>query len=133
MRLSKRLVQASWWEGLVPAHWWVELGLAPWGAGPRQGVCFAGSCLLRKALSSLSADGSGCVPTLLVVWPEACQLWSLPAVEWGQVLMREWHPPGGLMPMSTPQNYHRQCLCPHSEPQLPPPPHLRRRPSSTIK
>ena len=27
MRLSKRLLQASWWEGLVPAHWWVELGL----------------------------------------------------------------------------------------------------------
>ena len=24
---AKRLVQASWWEGLEPAHWWVELGL----------------------------------------------------------------------------------------------------------
>ena len=29
MRLSKKLVQASWWEGLVSAHLWVELGLVP--------------------------------------------------------------------------------------------------------
>ena len=29
MKLSKRLVQASWWEGVVPAHWWLELGLVP--------------------------------------------------------------------------------------------------------
>ena len=29
MRLFKRLVQASWWGGLVPAHGWVELGLVP--------------------------------------------------------------------------------------------------------
>ena len=26
---SKRLVQASWWEGLVSTHCWVELGLVP--------------------------------------------------------------------------------------------------------
>ena len=29
MRLSKRLVQASLCEGLVPVHWGVELGLVP--------------------------------------------------------------------------------------------------------
>ena len=29
MRLSKQLLQASWYEGLVPAHWWVELLLVP--------------------------------------------------------------------------------------------------------
>ena len=27
MRLVQGLVQASWWEGLMPTHWWVELGL----------------------------------------------------------------------------------------------------------
>ena len=34
--------------------------------------------------------------------------------------MENWWPPGGLTPVSTAQNYHHQCLCPHSEPQLPP-------------
>ena len=59
MRLSKRIVQVSWWEDLVPDHWWVELGLVP----P------VGRAMLRKVLSSLSADRWGCVPALLVVWP----------------------------------------------------------------
>ena len=60
MRLSKRLVQAFWWERLVPAHWWVELGLVP----------LVGRAMLRKTLSSLSADGWGCAATLLFVWPD---------------------------------------------------------------
>ena len=79
------------------------------------------SCGLRKTLSSLSADGWGCVPALFIVSPEASKHWSLQAVGWGQVLVRKWWPPGELMPMSTPQNYCCQCLCPCSEPQLPPP------------
>ena len=29
MQLFKRLVQACWWEGLVPPDWWVELGFVP--------------------------------------------------------------------------------------------------------
>lgn len=33
--------------------------------------------------------------------------------------MAAWQPPGDFMPMSTPQNYHYQCLCPHSEPAVP--------------
>ena len=46
-----------------------------------------GGCGLRKSLGSLSADGWGCVPALLVVWPEASQHWSLQAVGWGQALV----------------------------------------------
>ena len=70
MRLSKRLVHASWWKGL--AHWWVELGL----------ILLVGRTVLRKMLSSLSADGWGCLLALLVVWPEVSQHWSLQAFGW---------------------------------------------------
>ena len=35
---------------------------------------------LSKTLISLSADGWGWVPSLLVVWPEATQHWSLPGL-----------------------------------------------------
>ena len=94
--------------------------LSLWWAGPRQGVCLAGSCGLRKNSGSLFADGWGCVSALLVVWPETSQHWSLQDVAWGQVLVRKWRPPGGLTPSSTLQNYCHQCFCPHSEPQLPP-------------
>ena len=67
MRLSKRLMQASRWEGLVSAHWRVEVGLAP----------LVGRAMLRKTLSSLSVNGWSCVPTLLVVCPETSQHWIL--------------------------------------------------------
>ena len=119
MRLSQRLVQVSWWERLVPAHWWVELGMPLWWPGPCQGVSLVGSYMLRKTLSSLAADGWGCVPALLGVWTEESQHWSLQPVGWGQVLVRKWWPPQGLTPMSTPQNYPCQCPCPYSEPQPP--------------
>lgn len=39
------------------------------------------------SLGSLSTDGWGCVPLLLVVLPEASQNWSLQAVGWGRVLV----------------------------------------------
>ena len=87
-----------------------------WWAGPCQEVYLAGSCVLRKTLSSLCVDGWGCVPTPLVVWPEVSQHRSLQAVGWGQVLVRKWQAPRELMPMRTSQNYHCQCLCPCSEP-----------------
>ena len=35
---------------------------------------------LSKTLIRLTADGWGWVPTLLVVWPEATQHWSLPGL-----------------------------------------------------
>ena len=87
VRLSKRLVPASWLEGLVPAHWWVKLGLVSlMGRAQSMGV-FRGSCVFRITLGRLSADGWGCLPTLLVVVPEASQPWSqhwsLQAVAWG--------------------------------------------------
>ena len=41
-----------------------------WWAGLCQGMCLAEKTLFIKILSSLSADGRGCVSTLLVVWPE---------------------------------------------------------------
>ena len=36
-----------------------------------------GGCGLRKTIGSLSADGWGCVPTQLVVWPEMSQHYCL--------------------------------------------------------
>jgi len=92
--------------GLVPAYWWVELGLVPLvGRAISEGVFISGSCLFRTTLSRLSADGWGCVPTLLVVWPEKSQHWSLQVVGWGRVLVRKWQPPRGLMPISTCQTH----------------------------
>ena len=80
MRLSKRLVQASWWEGLVPVSWWVVLGL----------VHLVVRAMLRKTLRDLSADGWGCVFILFVVWCEVSQKWSLQAVLWGLVSLPKW-------------------------------------------
>ena len=73
-------VQAFWLKGLVPAYCCVEPGLVPLvGRAVSRGVFRAG-CELSKALGSLCVDGWGCVRTLLVVWPEASQLWSLQAI-----------------------------------------------------
>ena len=41
--------------------------------------CCSGAAELSKTLILLSADGWGWVPSLLVVWPEATQHWSLPS------------------------------------------------------
>ena len=38
---------------------------------------------LSKILILLSANGWGCVPSLLVVWPEMTQHWNLQVVYWG--------------------------------------------------
>ena len=73
---SLEAAQASWWEGLMPAPWWVELDPGPLvGRAMDRGVS-RGSCGLRNSLGSLCADGWGCVPACLVVWPEASQHWS---------------------------------------------------------
>ena len=78
------------------------------------------SCLLlwwaelSKTLICLSADGRGWVPSLLVVWPEVTQHWSLP----GSLVGLMWTL-GGLTPRSTSQNFCCQCPCPHGEPQPP--------------
>ena len=54
-----------------------------WWVGLCQRVCLVGNCGLRKTSGFLAAAGWGCVPSLLVVWPEASQHWSLQAVGWG--------------------------------------------------
>ena len=86
-------MQASWWGGLVPVHWWAELF---------QGVSLAGSYGFMKTLGSLSADGWCHVLTLLVVWSEVSQSWSLQVAQYSQNLVRKWQVPRGLTQMSTP-------------------------------
>ena len=51
------------------AWWWEKLGLA-----------LVSRTLLSKALIQFSADECGCVPFLLVIWPEATQPWGLRAL-----------------------------------------------------
>ena len=68
-------------EDLWPALCWVELSLFPLMGRAASGDVFWGICELNTTLGSLSTDGWGCVPVLLVVWCEvfstgACrQLW----------------------------------------------------------
>ena len=56
------------------------------GTGSCLLVCGAGSytsggrAVLGKTLGGLSPDGLGCVPALLVVWPEVSQHWTLQTV-----------------------------------------------------
>ena len=69
----------------MPAHWWMELGLGPLVGRTMLRDVSRGGCGLRKSLGSLSADGWGCIPILLVVWPEASQHWSLQTIGCGQV------------------------------------------------
>lgn len=98
-------------EGLVPAHWWVELSLVPLVDRAMSRSMSRGSCGLRKSLGSLSSDGWGCVPTLLVVLPEASYYWTLQVVGWGQVLVLMTQarclPPQNSC-RSTLQNLHNQ-------------------------
>ena len=95
----------------------VDLGLVSLvGRAMSMGV-FRGVCELSITLGSLSPDGWGCVPTLLVVWPKTSQHWSLKAVVWGQVSVPKWWPPGDITPINIPRDLHHQCPCSHSEPQ----------------
>ena len=53
----------------MPVFWWVRLDLVfLMGRTASSGV-FWGVCELIMILGSLSANGWGCVPVLLVVWP----------------------------------------------------------------
>ena len=102
VRLVQGLVQAFWWEELVPAHWWVDLCHVPLvGRAMSRGV-FIGGSWLRTTLDSLSPEGWDCVPTLFIVWPEASQDWILQAVGWGRSSVPKWRPPGELTPKSFP-------------------------------
>ena len=90
------------------------------GAGSCPSSVFGGVCELRMTLGSLSFDGRGCVPTLLIVWPEVSLHWSLQAVGWGQVSVPKWWPLVELTSMTIPWGLCHHCPCPHSEPQLTP-------------
>ena len=53
---------------LLPVFWWMRLDLVFLvGRATSSGV-FWGVCELSMILGSLSANGFGCVPVLLVVW-----------------------------------------------------------------
>ena len=78
---------------------------------------FRGSCGLKKTLGSLFADGCGCIPTFLAVWPDVSQHWSLQAVGWGKVSVPKCWPSGELMLMYIPWGLCHPCTCPHSEPK----------------
>ena len=54
-------------------------------------------CELSMTLASFSADGWGCVPVFLVVWPEVFQHWNLQAVGCSWAIVPRWGPPGELM------------------------------------
>ena len=64
----------------MPVFWWMRLDLVFLVGRTTSGVVFWDVCDLIMTLGSLSANGWGCVPVLLVVWHKvsstvAC--WSL--------------------------------------------------------
>ena len=52
----------------MPVFWWVGLDLVFLVGRAASGSVFWSVCELSMILGSLSADGWGCVPVLLVVW-----------------------------------------------------------------
>ena len=52
----------------MSVFWWVELDLVFLVGRVTSGGVFRGVCELSMILGSLSANGWGCVPVLLVVW-----------------------------------------------------------------
>ena len=52
----------------MPVFWWIRLGLVFLVGRTTSGGVFWGVCDLIMILGSLSANGWGCVPVLLVVW-----------------------------------------------------------------
>ena len=57
----------------MPAHWKVELILIPLVGGALSLGEIRGGCVPGVHLGSLFAGGRGCLPTLIIVWPEASQ------------------------------------------------------------
>ena len=64
----------------MPVFWWMRLDLVFLVSRAVFGGQFWGVCELSMILGSLSANGWGCVPVLLVVWHEVSStgaFWSL--------------------------------------------------------
>ena len=52
----------------MPVFWWMRLDVVFLVGRSTSGGVFWGVCALIRILGSLSANGWGCVPVLLVVW-----------------------------------------------------------------
>lgn len=74
----------------MPAHWWLELGLVPLVDEAMLRGVLMGGCELSVAWGTLSTDGWGCVPVLLVVWPETLT-WVGPGLDAKMVTVRRAH------------------------------------------
>ena len=64
----------------MPVFWWMRLDLVFLMGRTTSGGVFWGVCELCIILGSLSANGWGCVPVLIVVWHRASgtvACWSL--------------------------------------------------------
>ena len=64
----------------MPEFWWMRLDLVFLVGTSKSGGVFWGVCGLIMILGSLSDNGWGCVPVLLVVWhrvSSAIACWSL--------------------------------------------------------
>ena len=64
----------------MPVLWWMRLDLVFLVGRAASGGVFWGVCEFSMILDSLSANGRGCVPILLVVWhgaPSAGVCWPL--------------------------------------------------------
>ena len=55
----------------MPVFWWMRLNLVFLVGRTASGGVFRGVCDLIMVLGSVSANGWGCVPLLLVVWHSA--------------------------------------------------------------
>ena len=80
----------------MPVFWWMRLDLVFLVGRTESAGVFWGVCELILILSSLSSNGWGCVPVLLVVWHGGVQHWSLLVVEWSWVLAVRWRSLGEL-------------------------------------
>ena len=70
----------------MPVFWWMRLDLVFLVDRSTSGGVFWGVCELIMILGSLSANGWGCVPVLLVVWHRVSNTigcWSLSGARFG--------------------------------------------------
>ena len=85
----------------MPALWWVEMDLVLLMGRATSGSVFWGVCKLSTTLGSLSANGWGCVPVLLVVWSEVSSTGDCRQLR-GWVLESRWRLPGEISPINIP-------------------------------
>ena len=67
-RNSRAILYLSVKTIIVPVFWWMRLDLVFLVGRTASGDVFWGICELIMILGSLSANGWGCVPVLVVVW-----------------------------------------------------------------